>query len=547
MNMLLSAAMVLGIVTGTAGSTMADLMTAAVTEVTSTRDSEIAQPSAPSDGIASPSPNASWCTVATNGDYFDTGGTPPVFQLDLGADRQVGAISFANYPIGSNAVSAMTLRFATEAETTNGFGTSIPNKTLTISTTNADFIGRQYNIPAGESQSISLGSLIKTRYVELTLTDNHGGNRVGFDDIQFNSELPPPTVKSRRAEFVFKPEVLFPPTEGLYIGSPTAIELISGKILLACVGNPTPRMFVSDDKGKTFTQIESYPHVIATSGVGPSTLLRLADKRIAFVFSRTSAESGTNGGGLPAISFSSDEGNTWSIPAVVDLPEDEGSWYVQNDRMIQTSSGRLIIPAATIGGKGGEGDNEVSYCFFSDDAGVTWKKSTGRAEISEDPGLGMQEPCVVERKDGSLLMLARTGKGSLYKSLSHDGGQTWSDPEPTSLISACSPSTLRKMPDGRLFVFYLRARPVGNGYFRRTPFVFAISDDEGETWSWPWIVDQQPDRMFSNASVLFLKEGILSLYHRELETEAFKVGQWGVPPADFWKYGGGTRVLIRYP
>ena len=363
----------------------------------------------------------------------------------------------------------------------------------------------------------------------------------------------PLSVKPRQAEFIYKPEVLWPPTKGLYIGSPTAIELRSGQILLACVGatksSPAllPRMFVSDDRGRTFKQIESYPHAIPSIDVGVSTLLRLADGRIAFVFARTSHQSGANGGGLPAISFSSDEGKTWSKPTVVTLPEGDGSWYVQNDRMIQTSTGRLIIPAATIAGKGGEGDNEVGYCFLSDDLGVTWKKSTGRAEISKNPGLGMQEPCIAERKDGSLFMLARTGKGSLYKSLSTDGGDTWSDPQPTTLISACSPSTMSKMPDGRFFVFYLNSPPVGNGYFRRTPMVYAISNDEGETWSEPWIVDAEPKRMFSNASILFLEEGILSLYHRELETEDFKVGQWGRPPSDFWAYGGGTRVLIKYP
>ena len=306
-------------------------------------------------------------------------------------------------------------------------------------------------------------------------------------------------------------------------------------------------MFISDDRGKTFSQIESFPHTISTPttfGVGPSTLLRLADKRIALLIHRSAPKG--QGGGLPAISFSSDEGKTWSKPLIIGSPKDEGPWYAMNDRMIQIRSGRLIIPAATIGGKGGEGDNEVGYCFFSDDVGATWKKSTGRAEISVNPGLGMQEPCVVERKDGSLLMLARTGKGSHYKSISTDGGLTWSEPKSTTLISAASPSTLRRMPDGRLFVLYLHARPIGNGYFPRNPFVYAVSDDDGETWSPPWIVDDETDRNFSNASILFLKEGILSLYHAELETEAFKRGEWGVPPPDYWKYGGGKRVLIRY-
>ena len=105
------------------------------------------------------------------------------------------------------------------------------------------------------------------------------------------------------------------------------------------------------------------------------------------------------------------------------------------------------------------------------------------------------------------------------------------------------------MPDGRLLVFYLHAiqLPGGTGYFPRTPMVYAVSDDDGETWSSPFIVDETPDRIFSNASMLFLEEGILSLYQRQLETADFKIDQWGVPPSDFWSYGGGTRVLLKYP
>ena len=355
------------------------------------------------------------------------------------------------------------------------------------------------------------------------------------------------SIEPRRAEFIFEPEVLWPPTKGLYIGSPTAIELPSGRILLAGVGKKTPRMFVSDDRGKTFTQIESFPHTISspyTFGVGPSTLLRLADNRIALLMHRSAPKG--RGGGLPAISFSSDQGKTWSKPTIVGSPEDEGSWYAPNDRMFQMKSGRLVVPLA-FGAGDFEGHNNQGYCFFSDDGGVTWKKSIKPARFPGIETHGMAEPCVVERKDGSLLMLARTGKGSHHRSLSTDGGLTWSEPEPTTLISACSPSTLGRMPDGRLFVLYLNAKPVGNRYFPRNPMVYSVSDDDGETWSQPWIVDDETDRNYSNASILFLKEGILSIYHSELETEAFKRGQWGPNPPDLWKYGGGKRVLIKYP
>jgi hypothetical protein len=82
----------------------------------------------------------------------------------------------------------------------------------------------------------------------------------------------------------------------------------------------------------------------------------------------------------------------------------------------------------------GEGDCNLGLCFFSDDAGETWKSSSKPAELSD--GRGMAEPCVAEVEGGRLLMLARTGSGCNYTSWSEDGGDTWSTPEPTTLIAA---------------------------------------------------------------------------------------------------------------
>ena len=522
MNKLLSVVIVFGIITMTASLAKAELMTTKITEVTSTRDSQ----------------------------------SDPVFLLDLGADRTMGGIAFTNSPKDKNAVSAMKLRFATEAETTKGFGTSIADKKFTLSLTGKDFIGREYKIPPGQSQPISFGKLIKARYIELTLTDNFGGNKVAFDNIQINSELPRPPAKPRRANFIFEPEFVpaLEPTKYIHMGSPAMIELRSGRILLACGGGlkpkATPRMFISDDRGRTFKQIESYPHFMTkptTLDLGAAVFLRLADGRIALLLARGSPASKGMGGGLPALSFSSDEGKTWTEPVMIGSPEDDGPWYVMN--MIQTSSGRLVV-AAAFGAGSFEGHSNHGYCFFSDDLGKTWKKSTKPARFSGIDTHGIQEPSIVECKDGSLLMLARTGRGSLHKSLSTDGGLSWSKPEPTTLISASSPSTLWKMPDGRLFVFYNHAKPVGNGYFPRNPFVFSISDDDGQTWSDPWIVDDETDRNFFNAPALFLKEGILTVYLSQLELQAYKEGRWAYPEEiipDAWKYNRGKRVLIEYP
>jgi len=39
---------------------------------------------------------------------------------------------------------------------------------------------------------------------------------------------------------------------------------------------------------------------------------------------------------------------------------------------------------------------------------------------------GCWEPACIELKDGRVMMLMRTGIGGQYKSLSNDGGETWS-------------------------------------------------------------------------------------------------------------------------
>jgi len=188
-------------------------MKAAVTEITSTRDPASAPTSALSDGIASPAPGAAWYTAVAGGDYFEDGGTPPVFHLDLGTDHDMGGIAFTNYATNDNRVIAFAMRYATEAETTSRFGASIPDATFALSRTKSDLVGVKHAIAAGESQSISYSRPIKARYVELTLTDNCGGNRVGFIDIEFISEVPPPPWKPRRAEFVLEPEVIIPSTK----------------------------------------------------------------------------------------------------------------------------------------------------------------------------------------------------------------------------------------------------------------------------------------------------------------------------------------------
>ena len=271
---------------------------------------------------------------------------------------------------------------------------------------------------------------------------------------------------------------------------------------------------------------------------GGASFLRLRDGRLAVVFKRNVA--GLHGGGTPAMAFSDNDGESWTAAKL--LIEKEDVFYVMNDRLIQLRSGRLLLPVARKVGKS-EGDRDEGLAMLSDDAGATWRLSAGAARI-EAPR-GMAEPCAAELKDGRVLMLGRTGQGSHHAAISEDGGETWSKPEPTTLMAACSPLTLKTLPDGRLIVFYDHAKPLQAGaFFPRTPLCYSVSGDGGKTWGEPVVVDDdgmgKNDRQNIYPSVCFTKEGMLVVWSTHA---ADPKGSW---ETDF-KIGGAKRAILRYP
>lgn len=247
------------------------------------------------------------------------------------------------------------------------------------------------------------------------------------------------------------------------------------------------------------------------------------------------------------MSFSRGDGQTWTPARTIGEPE--GVWYVMNDRMIQMKSGRLVVPVSHMPTGMGtyEGDRNLGLCFFSHDGGATWGRSRKPADLAD--ARGMAEPCVAEVAGCRLLMLARTGSGCNYRSWSHDGGDTWSKPEPTTLLAACSPLTLKTLPDDRLIVFYNHATPLGPGaFFPRTPLTYAVSSDGGETWSAPVVVDdegvERKDRQNIYPSACFTDEGILVVYSTHA---ADPEGSFSNGGTDGWKIGGGKRCIVSYP
>ena len=266
----------------------------------------------------------------------------------------------------------------------------------------------------------------------------------------------------------------------------------------------------SSDGGRTWTaQDETLVENVAMNTMSVS-LLRLQDGRIALghLLRQPHEEKGQELAFL--LRFSADEAQTWSDPLCCTSPP---SYYVvNNDRLVQLSSGRLIVPAADHkffgGSRIGLGD---CVCFLSDDAGATWRPGAfvPRPDFAEP--ISFQEPLVVELTNGRLLMLIRNATGCLYRSWSEDAGESWTTAEPTDLLSPLSPASCKRLPQtGDLLIVYNDHTGVpeeGRGY--RTPLVTRISQDEGQTWIKPRVLEDDPGGWYCYTAIHFIEDAVL--------------------------------------
>lgn len=294
----------------------------------------------------------------------------------------------------------------------------------------------------------------------------------------------------------------------------------------------------SADGGATWTDTDQI--VLPNQGgmnVMSVSLLRLLDGRIALFYLLKNSLADCR----PLVRFSTDETRTWSEPIPLVPDGDTGYYVLNNDRVVQLASGRLLAPVALHNRPGWEKPDwlgEVS-CLLSDDAGRTWRRSPAwhRAIAPDGTRVSAQEPGVVELADGRIMMLIRTNAGVQYLSFSGDGGESWSKPTPSTLASPQSPASCKRIPGtGDLLLVWNNHAAHPERADQRSPLHTAISRDEGQTWTNPRPVESDPDGWYCYTAIAFAADHLLLSYCTGPRAQALAATQITRLPIP-WLYG----------
>ncbi len=134
--------------------------------------------------------------------------------------------------------------------------------------------------------------------------------------------------------------------------------------------------------------------------------------------------------------------------------------------------------------------------LVSSDEGRTWQRRGGATFPS---AVDFLEQMIVERRNGSLWMIARTLKEGMWQSVSLDGGATWSTGEPW-LPHVNSRHFIRRLPSGRLLLVK-HGVPVNERPPSRSHLTAYLSDDDGATWKGGLVLDAREGVSYPDGAI----------------------------------------------
>lgn len=200
----------------------------------------------------------------------------------------------------------------------------------------------------------------------------------------------------------------------------------------------------------------------------------------------------------------------------------QGCYVINNDRALRLKSGRIVLPLAYhrsnhLPGEAHMDGRATAVFVLSDDDGVTWREAADTVSLPFTRSrTGLQEPGVIEKENGVLWAYCRTDLMAQYEMFSYDGGEHWTGAQPSVFTSPASPLKIARHPSGRLYAVW---NPIPNYFGRettpagwgRTPLAMACSDDDGDTWSRPVVLEDEPGHGYCYPALFFTDDGGLLL------------------------------------
>lgn len=258
------------------------------------------------------------------------------------------------------------------------------------------------------------------------------------------------------------------------------------------------------------------------------TLRRLTSGAIAMFYLQKNSHSDLD----LLVRQSIDEGATFGPPVTV--THNPGYHVVNNDRITQLKSGRLLAPAASSADVIKE-NHFVSHCYLSDDDGATWHNGSGHVDAAKR---GAMEPEVIELRDGRVMMIVRTQLGYPGKSYSTDGGDTWGPMTSLGVQAPEAPATLRRIPStGDLLLIWNNVYTPDAGHSgKRTPLTAAVSSDEGETWKLVRNLEADLNQTFSYISLIFVRDrAVFSYWKNDIGSRKYATRFRSLPVSWFYR------------
>jgi predicted neuraminidase len=203
----------------------------------------------------------------------------------------------------------------------------------------------------------------------------------------------------------------------------------------------------SADDGRTWSVLET---IVAPSGATRAydpCLWHDPQGRLWLIYNQANLETRTFGLWAMVADASDRADPCWGAPFQIELP---APFCFRLNKPTVLSSGEWLLPV-TWAKRVPEGwfarGEQLQGVAISCDGGASWAL---QGEVVA-PAWAL-ENMIVERRDGSLWMLIRTGAGVLWESISHDRGRTWGPGAPTAIVNPGSRFFIRRLASGGLLL-----------------------------------------------------------------------------------------------